>query len=1735
MEWLSHSQKKYCELCKTPFRFTKLYHPHMPSRLPAAVFLRRAVWHLLSHMLTWLRALLVAFVWIVCLPWCMRSAWSMMFWMGDAGWARDRLVNETAISEWMEEHAGIRRTAAAVVDGNATIYADSNGGNCPILGLPCHWDGKLTITATFAEPLSFRFFKAVGKQFLRAFAYGEVGSAIFDTASQTDHHTPSIIRRSSLLSDVPFLRHLFPSPYANRLLIDVIEGQIITLSVVVAFILVFLIREWVVQQQPVIDLAAAEEDNALAEAGGRAHQEPVEHEAAAQDIDQGQPARNEHDAEVEHDPKQREEPHLEGGGEIAPGEAPMDSTSHLIDPDPGVTTTLSSPQADDIEDASGESDSEPSAASPSSPRPQMPARERSFIATEIRRHLEEGHLTDDASRRNIARASTSRFAEHLEEERSQGSTSTGSWQHVDRNTDGHAITPEEGIEVRGAYELAGRVNRRVGRNVAVVEVTRDGAGRIRARVEVQREFWNTLTREQIEDAFRVPSASQKELDRRAVHNVERHGKLYWFFGNDIDRLTANADAEDHLTTVGEFVAQDNVQDNPFHPDYLGPQFDQPAEPVALAAEQTRAEQPVHVPSIFDRICDYFWGDIDADRTGDTTDSSDSSDDDDAHVVEELADEAPFVPVVDGHRLLHGEEPEDEAPPLPEVQDPEVAAAAAQAGVDINDDDGDPDDVEDLEGILELIGMQGPLIGLFQNALFSAVLIAATVTAAVFLPYLWGKLTLLALARPMLVLQIPLGLVTTVVDFIIDIGFAFGWTVMVVLTGIYDSLGLVVNLPFKERVGALFAAAWKSTESAWPRALHSGFLNAPRTEDLLFFSIESHAALQWLEGKASLCMAELSHSVLSLVDYLSEPHSLTTVTAMLHPLILHQTVATLLTTLSDIASYLITYIFTGASLQVYHTTPEGVTFSPLLPHWTATDRLIATLTGYTLLLTASIVYTSYLAPIFTHHERLHQIEASLIDFLRQAGGVCKVIFIISIEMIVFPLFCGILLTIALSPLFPNGYLGTQEGSSVSFPRWFAFAVEDLGSYGERPLTTLFLSWFLGTAYMFHFALFVSLCRRIMRPGVLYFIRDPDDPSFHPVRDVLERSVWGQLRKIGFSACVYGALILGALGGVVWGVKLLGDGLGGGILPIRWSSWGKHGKNGSLEFPLDVLFYNFLTPVVVRVARPSEGLQRMYRWWFRQCARSLRLSSFLFGERMGDEEGRHVSKTWTAWLGQGKMHLQPTAGNEGKSKEDVTFVPNGRFVRAPASDAVRIPKGQPVFVPVDSANKRLDNKPEDGIYKADSPMVKMVYVPPLFKLRIAAFVILVWLFAAVTGVGITIVPLLCGRAMITGAFGGSEDINDIYAFTLGIYTLGGLLYLARSTPRLFRSIRTRLPQRFTVNLIAVGSTLLSAAKLLKQLTSTLYVYTAFTLLIPLLLSLLLELYVLLPLHSFLASSPNHPGEVESGNTHLQSHTINLVQTWTLGLLYTRLLARYVLHHRQAIPVAADNPPAGGDAPDFNAANVDAANGAGEAEVQDDRPGLVRRHDIDGGAGVAGRVRRRNRLGEAARRVFRADGANLLRPNARLATRYFVLPAVLLFVAFAALPPVTARSLLWALRTFGIDTSSPDAVWAARASYPIALTALAAVWMGTKVRKGLGRWAGVVRDEVYLVGERLHNYGESRRRRERKGKAPVRNGELRVWSGDGETFNDERRMTYGELDARLAESHRPVTPAGGGNERG
>ena len=84
------------------------------------------------------------------------------------------------------------------------------------------------------------------------------------------------------------------------------------------------------------------------------------------------------------------------------------------------------------------------------------------------------------------------------------------------------------------------------------------------------------------------------------------------------------------------------------------------------------------------------------------------------------------------------------------------------------------------------------------------------------------------------------------------------------------------------------------------------------------------------------------------------------------------------------------------------------------------------------------------------------------------------------------------------------------------------------------------------YRHQFASLLAGSRTIMRPGAMWFIKDPSDQNFHPIRDILDRPSLVQLRKLSVSAIMYSLVVAGGVGSVGGLMKLMAPTL----LPIRW---------------------------------------------------------------------------------------------------------------------------------------------------------------------------------------------------------------------------------------------------------------------------------------------------------------------------------------------------------------------------------------------------------------------------------------------------------------------------------------------------------------------------------------------------------------------------------------------------------
>lgn len=97
--------------------------------------------------------------------------------------------------------------------------------------------------------------------------------------------------------------------------------------------------------------------------------------------------------------------------------------------------------------------------------------------------------------------------------------------------------------------------------------------------------------------------------------------------------------------------------------------------------------------------------------------------------------------------------------------------------------------------------------------------------------------------------------------------------------------------------------------------------------------------------------------------------------------------------------------------------------------------------------------------------------------------------------------------------------------------------------------------MGTIFMFQFATYISVIRKTLRKGVFWFIRDPEDPRFQPLNEIIERPFLVHLKKLSFGVFVYTIIMIISVGahvGLFMGLNILfGQDKGPlKLLPLRW---------------------------------------------------------------------------------------------------------------------------------------------------------------------------------------------------------------------------------------------------------------------------------------------------------------------------------------------------------------------------------------------------------------------------------------------------------------------------------------------------------------------------------------------------------------------------------------------------------
>uniref|UniRef100_A0A672QI72 RING-type E3 ubiquitin transferase n=1 Tax=Sinocyclocheilus grahami TaxID=75366 RepID=A0A672QI72_SINGR len=248
-----------------------------------------------------------------------------------------------------------------------------------------------------------------------------------------------------------------------------------------------------------------------------------------------------------------------------------------------------------------------------------------------------------------------------------------------------------------------------------------------------------------------------------------------------------------------------------------------------------------------------------------------------------------------------------------------------------------------------------------------------------------------------------------------------------------------------------------------------------------------------------------------------------------------------------------------------------------------EGLVTTVVGYVLLAITLIV--------------CHGL-AALVRFQRSRRllGVCyivvKVSLLVVVEIGVFPLICGWWLDICSLEMFD----ASLKDRELSFE--------------SAPGTTMFLHWLVGMVYVFYFASFILLLREVLRPGVLWFLRNLNDPDFNPVQEMIHLPIYRHLRRFILSVVVFGSIVLLMLWLPIRIIKHIFP----SFLPYNVMLYSDAPVS---ELSLELLLLQVVLPALLEQGHTRQWLKGLVRAWTVTAGYLLDLHSYLLGDQEDNE--------------------------------------------------------------------------------------------------------------------------------------------------------------------------------------------------------------------------------------------------------------------------------------------------------------------------------------------------------------------------------------------------------------------------------------------------------------------------------------------------------------------------------------
>jgi len=479
--------------------------------------------------------------------------------------------------------------------------------------------------------------------------------------------------------------------------------------------------------------------------------------------------------------------------------------------------------------------------------------------------------------------------------------------------------------------------------------------------------------------------------------------------------------------------------------------------------------------------------------------------------------------------------------------------------------------------------------------------------------------------------------------------------------------------------------------------------------------------------------------------------------------------------------------------------------------------------------------------------LHQIT-SICNFKKSSRifGLCyvvvKVSLLLVIEILAFPVICGWWLDVCSLSLFDATLKDRQT------------------SYHTSPMASIFMHWLVGMVYVFYFASFVILLREVLRPGVLWFLRNLNDPDFNPIQEMIHLSIARHMRRFCASLVMFGTSILVMLYLPSRIIKKTVP----SFLPYQTAQATESQVD---ELAMELLLLLVILPAVQDQNHTKEWLKNLIRAWCRVAGYILDLRSYLFGDlplepsavNGEDLEDLDIAEEAENILNNNhRVHDEPLQqGNEGdqdnirQDQQDnpVDPVNDNERQRQPAL-------AQPAAPVQAAAGGGGLGEVHQALFNQGPTGFQPYNKPKFFGLRITGLLVLMLLSWLISSLVLMLLPVWIGRQAFSFWFPGNSGVYELYTSATGLYTC---LLLIRGTTLFTGWIQQGWAQ--------VSHKLREWMAILARASVAVILLVG---LIPLLFGFLLEVVVLMPVRVSLNQSP----------------VFFLWQDWALGAMYTKI---------------------------------------------------------------------------------------------------------------------------------------------------------------------------------------------------------------------------------------------------------